>query len=84
MSQPRWLDQAQLHSDMICRSDKEKAPHFSYSDAEVRQAIIHLRADLTITISLLTTACRFLAAISLTLRVLAGVVAGFVLWYVMH
>lgn len=80
MRQPKWLKMSFLHHDMICRSEKESAGHVNYSDAEVRQAIVHARQDMTILISLLTTICRFLSTIVLTLRALVLVAVAFTLW----
>ena len=83
MAQPKWLKMSFVHYDLIRRSEKENAEHFHYSDAQVRQAIVHARHDLTILISLLTTACRFLSGILITLRVLGFVVVAFMVWSIL-
>ena len=83
MAQPKWLKMSFVHYDMIRRSEKENAEHFHYSEAQVRQAIVHARQDLTILISLLTTICRFLGAILLTLRVLSLVVVAVAVWSIL-
>ncbi len=83
MAQPKWLKMSFVHYDMIRRSEKENAEHFHYSDAQVRQAIVHARQDMTILISLLTTTCRFLSAIFLTLLVLSLILMAFVVWSIL-
>jgi hypothetical protein len=83
MAQPKWLKMSFVHYDMIRRSEKESAEHLHYSDAQVRQAIVHARQDLTILISLLTTTCRFLSAILLTLWMMGFVVTAVAVWSIL-
>jgi hypothetical protein len=83
MAQPKWLEMSFVHHDMIRRSEKETAEHHHYSDAQVRQAIMHARQDLTILISLLTTTCRFLSAILLVLRMLCFIIFVLAVWSIL-
>jgi len=77
---PEWLDRAFLHHDIIRRAEKEGAGHHPYTETEQREAIIHIRGDMTIAISLLATACKFLSQILLILRLLALLLIGFLVW----
>jgi hypothetical protein len=84
VAHPKWLEQALIHEDITRRSDKERAGHIVYTDPEARQAIIHIRNDLAMALSLLTTICRFLSLILFTSRVAIGVFAACALWHFIH
>jgi len=78
--QPKWLKQAFLHRDIIRRAEKEGAGHQLYTRAELREAIIHTREEMTIIVSLMTTACKLLSKILTALCFLAILFIAFCVW----